>query len=162
MAAGTVGIPRLEAESLHLCLRLHIPFPSVSLFLESLSFLFDGHLSLKWEPLLIQDDLIWRSLIAPANTLFPNKVTFTGTDVRDISFGGTLFNPPQRLMWLQPQEAKVAFPFPSSPNSSSIPIEHESFMTKTLSKSKAFEQMCGWRQWAPIKLPFVTNLLEKH
>ena len=74
---GALGAPGLVAASV-----FTLPFPSV--------FLFQGHLSwdleLTW---VIQEDLILRSLIAPAKTLIPNKVAFQGQDV-DVSFQGPL------------------------------------------------------------------------
>lgn len=46
--------------------------------------------------LVVQDGLISRYLVTTAKTLFPNKLTFTGSgDSRvHISFGGPPFNPP--------------------------------------------------------------------
>lgn len=70
----------------------HITFSSVSTLCVS------GHLSLELRPTrIIQGDLLSRSLIISAKTLFPNNLTFIGSGAQDmnITFQWPPFSPPQ-------------------------------------------------------------------
>ena len=109
--------------------------PCVPISQISLSFLFEGQLLWDLRPILLQIDLILRSLIISAKTLFPNKITFTGMDVSlwTSLFGERLFNPLWGVKWLYPQEVKEGFPLWLVAPKSYIWLN-------TLSKNKAFEQ----------------------
>lgn len=86
--------------------------PCVPVSQISLSFLFEGHLLRDLRSILLQIDLILRSLIISAKTLFSNKITFTSMDVSlwTSLFGEILFNPLWGVKWLYPQEVKEGFP----------------------------------------------------
>lgn len=50
---------------------------------------------------VIQDDLMWRSLVIPAKILFPNKATFLGSGWEVVGCWGPSFSLLQGLPWAQ-------------------------------------------------------------